>query len=98
MAKIKYKDIRISTYLFTVKIIKNGDEIYFDVMDFHPHPRNKWERIKEFWTEKRLGCNYWFRSIHPNLEDAIVSKCESIISELETENDIQKQWDEIDKD
>lgn len=103
MTKKKYRVIRISKWIFTVILDRGWDNIYGDYVEitvrdwFYP-PHDIFEKIKILFTTKNYGSFMWLAEFtDETLEDFIVRTCDNIVTKFFLKEEIDKQWEEIDK-
>lgn len=98
---VKYKNLRIGPYLFTIKMTATNDEllgkgVYYDIYEHHFPARTWFGRFCQWWKLTYYGHGYW----NPNccddtLEQRLVWKCDSIVKQMDNEKSFQKQWENI---
>lgn len=101
--KTKYKIIRISKWIFTVILRRGwantyGEYVEITVRDWFYPPRNIFEKIKILFTTKNYGKFTWFAEFsNKTLEDFIINTCDHITDAFFLKEELDKQWEEIDK-
>lgn len=95
---IKYTDVCIDDCVFTVKLEKVKDffnYVKITVMRQHPHPKTRFQRIKEFWTEEFLGEDKWYENSNHSLKKFIEDACDSVKANYLIEQNFINQWDNL---
>ena len=102
MAKkeIKYKDIRVGHYVYTVKMkllpqgsVFNGTAVEVDVMAWHLPPRNFWERLAEFWRFSLSSWTWDPQISEASLEAFVIDKCAYETNKLLCQDRGVREWE-----
>ena len=98
---IKYKDVRIGSNIYTVKLemhphggMLNGIEIRVEIMEWHQPPRT----LRETLRESRYFLNYWYwdpAMTSRSLDDFIIEKCTYEANKQLNQSRGIKEWESI---
>lgn len=98
---VKYKDIRIGKFIFTVKLtaVRDcdfGDIVRYEVYDWHIPAPTAFKRFFQWWKLEYYGGGSWCPlDCKDTLEERLVWKCDQVVKEFYAHKDFQEQWENI---